>query len=229
MKLAILIPAFNEEKTLARVIKTLPKKFKGIQKFEVIVINDGSIDNTEKVAGKLPVTLMSHWLNRGLGGALGTGFAYAKKHDFDCLITFDADCQHHPADIQTVINPIIRKQADMVVGSRLREKMGNMPWYRQIGIWGMNLITYFLFWVWTTDSQSGLRAFSRNAIQKIEIKSQKMEVSSEFFHEVQHNNLILKEVPIRSIYTDYSLSKGQKNINAFLILGRLIYRRFFGK
>jgi len=229
MKLAILIPAYNEEKTLGRVIKTLPKKFKGVEKYEIIVVNDGSFDDTEKVAKNLPVTLLSHWLNRGLGGALGTGFAYAKKNDFDCLVTFDADCQHHPDDIQSVIDPIIKKQADMVVGSRLREKKGNMPWYRQIGILGMNMITYLLFWVWTTDSQSGLRAFSRNSIEKMEIKSQKMEVSSEFFHEVQYNNLVLKEVPIRSIYTDYSLTKGQKNINAFKILGRLMYRRFFGK
>lgn len=229
MKLAILIPAFNEEKTLAQVVKTLPKKFKGIDSYEVIVVNDGSFDNTAKVAGKLPVTLLSHWLNRGLGGALGTGFAYAKKNNFDCMVTFDADCQHHPDDIMTVLQPLIRKQADMVIGSRLRDRKGNMPWYRQIGIWGMNVITYSLFWVWTTDSQSGLRGFSKNAISKMEIKSQKMEVSSEFFNEVQRHNLKLVEVPIRSIYTTYSLTKGQKNINAFLILGRLLYRRFFGR
>lgn len=226
MKLAIIIPAFNEEKTLASVIKTLPKRFKGITKTEIVVIDDGSKDKTPKIAKKLKSTVISHWLNRGLGGALGTGFEYAQEKKFDLIVTFDADGQHNPDDIEPVIRPIIEKQADVVIGTRLLNPEG-MPWYRRVGIFGLNVITYALFWVWTTDSQSGLRAFSKKAIQKIEIKSNKMEVSSEFFNEIQQHDLKLKEVPIKSIYTNYSLQKGQKNSNAFKILAKLIYRRLF--
>lgn len=229
MKLAILIPAFNEEETLGRVIKTLPKKFPGVTALEIIIVNDGSLDRTREIALKNNVTVISHWLNRGLGGGLGTGFAYAKAQNFDCLITFDADGQHHPDDIAPVIKPIIQKKADVVVGSRFLTKKGQMPWYRRIGIFGFNIITYLLFWTWTTDSQSGLRAFSRRAIELIDIKSNKMEVSSEFFNEIQAKNLKMVEIPIRSIYTDYSLSKGQKNINGLRILAKLISHRLFGK
>ncbi len=229
MKLAILIPAYNEEKTLARVIQTLPKKFPGITQKEIIVVNDGSRDHTRDIALKYKVTTVSHWLNRGLGGALGTGFDYARVHGFDVMITFDADGQHHPDDIAPVIKPIVQKKADVVVGSRFLTKKGQMPWYRRIGIFGFNIITYLLFWVWTTDSQSGLRAFSKKAIQKIEIKSNKMEVSSEFFNEIQAKNLRMVEIPIRSIYTNYSLAKGQKNINGLRILAKLISHRLFGK
>jgi len=229
MKLAILIPAYNEEKTLDRVIQTLPKKFPGIKSQEIIVVNDGSFDRTREVALKQKATVISHWLNRGLGGALGTGFEYVRRHNFDLVVTFDADGQHHPEDIAPVIRPIVQKKADMVVGSRFITKKGLMPWYRRIGIFVMNIITYLLFWVWTTDSQSGLRAFSRRAIQAIEIKSNKMEVSSEFFNEIQSKNLRLAEAPIRSIYTHYSLSKGQKNINGFRILFKLISHRLFGR
>lgn len=102
-----------------------------------------------------------------------------------------------------------------------------MPWYRVIGNWGLNIITLMFFWVWTSDSQSGLRAFSKKAIALIKIKSNKMEVSSEFFNEAQMHNLKITEVPIRSIYTSYSLAKGQKNSNVFKILSKMIYRRFF--
>lgn len=227
MKLAILIPAYNEEKMIGQVLKTLPKKFKGVSKIKVIVVNDGSTDKTMAIAQK-HTTVISHWLNRGLGGALGTGFAYAKKHDFDCLVTFDADGQHNPSDIEPVIRPILTRKTDVVIGSRLKNPRG-MPWHRRIGIFGLNVITYLLFWVWTTDSQSGLRAFSRRAIEQIEIKSNKMEVSSEFFNEIQTKNLKMLEVPIKSIYTQYSIVKGQKPANAFRILWQLITQRFFGK
>jgi len=229
MKLAILIPAYNEEKTLEQVIRTLPKKFPGVTKKEIIIVNDGSIDKTATIAHKNGVTVISHWMNRGLGGALGTGFAYAKREGFDCLVTFDADGQHDPEDIGPVIKPIVKNKADVVIGSRFLTKRGHMPWYRRIGIFGFNIITYILFWVWTTDSQSGLRAFSKQALKKIEIRSNKMEVSSEFFNEIQRHNFLLVEVPIKSIYTQYSLSKGQKNSNAFRILAKLISQRFFSK
>lgn len=228
MKLLIVIPAFNEEKTLVKVIKTLPKKFFRITHKEVVVVNDGSKDQTLKIAKSLGVTVISHYINRGLGGALGTGFAYAKEHGFDILITFDADGQHNPADIAPVITPIARKKADMVIGSRLKNPAG-MPWYRIVGVWGLNIITFVFFWVWTSDSQSGLRAFSKKAIEKIDIKANKMEVSSEFFNEAQKHNLKIVEVPIQSIYTQYSLQKGQKNANVFRILSKIIYRRFFSR
>lgn len=228
MKLAILIPAFNEEKTLEKVVKTLPRKFTGIKNKEIIVVNDGSIDDTESIAKRLKITVISHFINRGLGGALGTGFEYARKNHFDILVTFDADGQHSPLDIQPVLNPIIKKKADVVIGSRLKKPEG-MPWYRRIGVFGLNIITFIFFWVWTTDSQSGLRAFSKKAITKIEIKANKMEVSSEFFNEIQTKNLKFVEVPITSIYTKYSLAKGQKNSNVFKILSKMVYRRFFNR
>lgn len=228
MKLAILIPAYNEEKMLRKVIKSLPRRFPKITKKEIIVVSDGSTDRTAMIALKNKVTLIEHDLNRGLGGALGTGFEYVRKNNFDCLVTFDADGQHNSADIWPVLQPIVEGKVDVVIGSRLKSPQG-MPWYRVVGIWGLNLITFIFFWIWTTDSQSGLRAFSRKAIVKINLQTNKMEVSSEFFYEIGRKNLKLLEVPITSIYTKYSLNKGQKNINGFRIIFKLIYRRFFSK
>jgi len=232
MKIAIIIPAYNEEKTLGRVLKSIPRHFPDIKKTEIVVVSDGSNDKTVEIAKDCRVTLIEHDLNRGLGGALGTGFEYAKRNGFDALLTFDADGQHHPEDIWPVLRPIIYKKADVVVGSRLKSaswRTDGMPWHRRVGIWGLNLFTYLFFWTWTSDSQSGLRAFSRRAIKEINLQSNRMEVSSEFFYEINKKNLKFTEVPIKSIYTDYSLQKGQKNINAFTIIARLIFRRFFSK
>lgn len=229
MKLAILIPAYNEEKTIQKVIETLPKTIPGISDIKVVVVNDGSADNTAEIAHEAGATVISHVINRGLGGALGTGFKYAKTHNFDLLITFDGDGQHNPDDIAPVIAPIVAGDADVSIGSRFLGYKGHMPWYRRVGIFGLNIITYLLFWIWTTDSQSGLRAFSRNAIEKIQIKSNKMEVSSEFFYEISLRDLKMTEVPIHSIYTLYSLQKGQKNINGINVVVKLILRRFLSK
>lgn len=228
MKLAILIPAYNEEKTIEQVIKSIPRRYPKISQTQIVVVSDGSKDKTAKIAQKAKVILIEHDLNRGLGGALGTGFEYARRNDFDYLLTFDADGQHSQDDVWPVLKPLIQKRADVVIGSRLK-KTDSMPWYRIIGIWGLNLITFVFFWVWTTDSQSGLRAFNRKAIELIDLQANKMEVSSEFFYEINRHNLKLLEVPITSIYTKYSLEKGQKNINAFKIISKLIYRRFFSK
>jgi len=229
MRLAIILPAYNEEKAIGKVLAAIPRKFPKISKTEIIVISDGSTDKTAEIARKKKVILIEHDINRGLGGALGTGFAYARKQRYDILLTFDSDGQHNPDDIWPVLKPIVQKKADVVIGSRLRETKGNMPWYRTIGIWGLNLITLVFFWVWTSDSQSGLRAFSKKAIDKIDLQTNKMEVSSEFFYEIGRKGLKLLEVPITSIYTNYSLAKGQKNINAFRIISKMIYRRFFSK
>lgn len=228
MKLAIIIPAFNEEKTLGRVLESIPRRYPGIKEMEIVVISDGSTDKTPEIVSQAKVTLIEHNLNRGLGGALGTGFEYARQSHFDAVLTFDADGQHSPDDIWPVLRPIVYGQADVVIGSRLMKPQG-MPWYRMIGIWGLNLITLAFFWVWSTDSQSGLRAFSKKALSKIDIQSSKMEVSSEFFYEIGRHELKLIEVPVKSVYTDYSLGKGQKNWNALRIISKLIYRRFFTK
>lgn len=229
MKLAILIPAYNEETTLGQVIQTLPKKLDGIDVIDTIVVNDGSQDKTEQIAEDNQAIVITHIFNRGLGGALGTGFEYIKNHDYDILITFDADGQHNPDDITKVIKPIIENEADVCIGSRFLEFEGHMPWYRRVGLFGMNLITFMLFWTWTTDSQSGMRAFGRKAIKEIQIKTNKMEVSSDFFYEISKKDLRYTEAPIKAIYTAYSLAKGQKNINAFNILFKLIFKRFFSK
>lgn len=216
----ILVPAFNEEKTIGKVIDKL--KAEGYS--SIVVINDGSVDNTEKISKESGAIVLRHIINRGLGGALGTGISYAKKEKAKFVVTFDADGQHEAQDIARLVRYMVKKRKDVVIGSRLINPKG-MPLIRRIGNWGFNIITYILFGVWTTDSQSGLRCFNRKAVEKIQIKTNRMEVSSEIIKEVGDKKLKFGEIPIRAIYTDYSLEKGQSSINGIKILFKLILRR----
>jgi len=225
--LYLIVPAFNEARVIQTTLRNLPARIAGVDDVTVVVIDDGSTDGTaEEVrrTGDPRVVLLRHGINRGLGGALGTGLAYARRHGADFVITYDADGQHAPEDIETVLRPLVEGKADAVIGSRLLDPKG-MPWYRIAGNWGLNVFTYVIFGMWTTDSQSGLRGFSRTAIEQVEIRMDRMEVSSEFIKEIRRCRLRFAEVPISAIYSDYSLAKGQRNLNAFNILIRLVLHR----
>jgi glycosyltransferase involved in cell wall biosynthesis len=225
--LHLIVPAFNEGRVIAATLANLPAHFAGVDDVTVIVVDDGSEDDTAAAvlrSGDPRVVLLRHAINRGLGGALGTGLEYARRHGADFVITYDADGQHAPEDIETVLQPLVAGAADAVIGSRLINPTG-MPWYRVFGNWGLNLFTYVVFGMWTTDSQSGMRGFSRAALSQIEIRMDRMEVSSEFIKEIRRCRLRYKEVPIRAIYSEYSLAKGQSNWNGFNILIRLVLHR----
>lgn len=205
MKTLIVIPALNEAKRISAVIKDL--KNHGYTK--ILVIDDGSEDKTGKIAAKNGAVVVRHVMNRGLGAGLGTGFVYASGNDFDLLVTFDGDGQHQAGDLKKLTAPILAGKADVVIGSRAQD-LAKMPAERKLANLIANLSTYFLYGVWTTDSQSGLRAFSKKAIQNIRIKTERMEVSSEFFKEIHRNKLSYSEIPIKAVYTDYSLSNSKQ-------------------
>lgn len=208
MKLSIVIPAYNEASTIGQVVQQIWNfNLADVQK-EIIVVDDGSDDQTAEIARSKGAMVIQHLINRGVGGALGTGFEMALRRNADLVMTFDADGQHAPSDIGKVIEPILMGRADVVIGSRRRDSCG-MPWTRRIANHLANFITCILFGIWTTDSQSGLRAFSREAAQQIRITANNYAVCSEICAEIRRHHLRFTEVSIRSIYTPYSLSKGQ--------------------
>ncbi len=218
MKLTAVIPAYNEETTIADVLKNT-RPFVD----EMIVVNDGSRDRTAEIARTYGAVVVSHVINRGLGAAIGTGFALATKCHADVVITLDGDGQHDSSKIPAFV-AAIEKGADVVIGSRMLVRTG-MPWYRQVANILGNLFTFLLFGAWVTDSQSGFRAFTAFALRQIEIKTNRMEVSSELIAEAKRNKLTLVEVPIPAIYTEYSLSKGQSFTVGLKTLLKLVIRR----
>lgn len=218
MRIIAVIPAYNEEKTIAEVLANT-RSFVD----EIIVVNDGSNDRTAEIARAHSVRVVSHVINRGLGASIGTGFEMAKMLKADVVVTLDADGQHDPSEISILIKAI-KTGADVVIGSRMISKSG-MPWYRRVANTLGNLVTFFLFGAYVTDSQSGFRAFTVYAIKQIEIQTNRMEISSELIAEAKRHKLTLVEVPIKAIYTDYSLSKGQSFAVGLKTLIKLVLRR----
>lgn len=222
LSVLVIIPAFNEAAVIGETIRHA-RHVLG-RHATILVVDDGSNDQTKFVARRAGALVICHPVNRGLGGALGTGLYWAKIHDVNTAVTFDADGQHDPMDLPLVLRPITQKKADVVVGSRTLLGWRNIPLDRKFIIWGSNLLTWWLFGVRTSDSLSGLRSFSRRAIERIQLRTDRMEVSNEFFFEMKRNHLRLSEVPIRVIYTDYSRRKGQKNSNIFDVTLKLLLR-----
>jgi len=220
--LAIVIPAFNEEKTISEVINGLPKKLPGISKIDVIVVDDGSKDKTGILAKRAGAKVLRHMINLGVGNAYKTGLKFTTKK-YDIVATMDADGQHSPKDLVKIIQPIARNKADVVVGTRLKNPQG-MPMVKLAGNWIMNFITYLFSGIWTTDSQSGFHAFSQKTLKLFRLKTGGYEICTEMFGEINKYGLKFKEIPIKVIYTKHSRSKGQSIANAVNIVTNLLKR-----
>ncbi len=221
MKTIVVIPAYNEAKTIGAVLSAT-RPFVDM----IVVVDDGSADETLVIAESHGVTVYRHALNRGLGASLGTGIAAALTHGADVIVTMDADGQHRAEDIPLLVVPIKERRADVVLGVRIKDRE-HMPLARRIANACANILTWMLFGIWTSDSQSGFRAFARHAAERLDIKGDRMEVSSEILSETKRLGLRFAEVPIAPIYTAYSLSKGQGFREGLRTIERLVIRRFF--
>ncbi len=225
MKIAFVIPAYNEGSVIGIVIKDLNKSL--ISKkmnFEIIVVNDGSNDNTSTVARNSGVHVIDHILNTGSGGATATGLSYAQQNNFDIAVTLDADGQHHPQDVIKGIEIMAKDGGDLLIGSRLMNPEG-MSKIKIFGNKGLSTITNILFGVHVTDSQSGLRIFSRNTLDVLTWKTSGFEYCSEMLWRAKQLGLEIREYPIKAIYTEYSQGKGQNNWNSINIIKTLLQRR----
>jgi glycosyltransferase involved in cell wall biosynthesis len=215
------IPVYNEASTISRVVEET-KKYVDL----VVVVDDGSTDGTRKVLKNLngKVFVHTHIVNRGVGAATATGITAALNSGADIIVTLDADLQHKPRDIPRLIEPIVRGEADVVIGSRFKKPPQGMPFTKIIGNKLLNFITKVLYGFESTDTQSGFKAFSRKAASKIEITVDKYGFCSEIIGEIKKNNLKMKEVPIDVIYLDKQ--KGTSIIDGIGIAVDLILKRF---
>jgi len=225
-RVCVIIPAYNEAVVLTDVTKKAKKVFSSAKKFQIdiVVVNDGSKDNTSEAAKKGGAIVIDHVLNSGAGGATLTGLSYARKYNYDIAATMDADGQHAPEDVLAGIEQSAESDVDLLIGSRLINSEG-MSRTKVLGNKGLSLITRLLFGINVTDSQSGLRVYSREALDNLDWKSTGYEFCSEMIWRAKQAQLKIGEYPIQAIYTDYSRAKGQNNWNAINIVKRLFKQR----
>ena len=186
------LPMYNEEETIGTVVTKVLNYVD-----EVICVDDGSSDSSARIAESCGATVHRHRVNRGYGGALKTLFSKAREMDADALIILDSDGQHQPSDIPKLLEPILAGDADFVIGSRFIDGGGSedMPAYRRLGIKVITAASNLSSDLDIKDTQSGFRAFSKLAIERLRFDSEGMELSLEMLEDAHEKELIIKEVP----------------------------------
>lgn len=202
---SVVIPAFNEGAVIADVIEGVRSAGYG----NIIVVDDGSRDETFQRATEARVVALRHRLNRGKGAATKTGIEAAKRLGADIIVTLDGDGQHNPTDIGQLTAPIRDKRVHVALGTRLKDPRG-MPWYKILHNHIGNAIVWYLYGLWVSDSQSGFRAYSRHAARSISTTTDRYEYDSEVIREIKRHRLKYCEIPIEVRYTEYSMGKIQK-------------------
>jgi len=197
VRILVCIPAFNEAKTIAEVIMK-SKKYADT----VIVYDDGSTDDTYEVANSAGATVIRNPENKGYGVAIRSLFQAAKEQNADIMVTLDSDGQHNPDQIPQLIEPLLKQRIDMVIGSRFLDSNDKekVPRYRSFGIKTITKLTQAASYSGITDSQSGFRAYNKNALSKINLFEDGMAVSIEILLRAKEKKLLTTEVPITINY-----------------------------
>jgi glycosyltransferase involved in cell wall biosynthesis len=188
-------PAYNEEKTVARVVEGALKSTDGI-----IVVDDGSIDNTYEEACKAGAIVVRHNKNMGKGVALKTGFKKALEMNADIIVVLDADGQHNPEEIPRLLETMNSENSDVVVGSRFLGSIKGMPRARILSNTLTTRILRLFFGLPITDSQSGYRAYKRQLLENVEFSATRFSAETEILIDAQRKGFKISEAKIQTIY-----------------------------
>lgn len=223
-KIYIVIPAFNEAGSIEKVIEDL--FYYGYE--NIVVVDDASNDKTSETVKTFNVFIIRHPVNMGPGAAIKTGIDFALLDGADIIVTFDADGQHLAKDIHDLVKPIILNKVDITLGNRFLNKTSKVPIFKKIILKAGALLMFLMYGILSSDSHNGLKAMSRSAALKIDIRSNGWEYCSEVIEEIMLKKIKYQEVPVTVKYTDYSIKKGQKIYNSFYILSKMFVKWIFG-
>ncbi|MGV8131538.1 MAG: glycosyltransferase family 2 protein [Candidatus Pacearchaeota archaeon] len=205
MKLVVLIPAYNEEENIVNTINKVPRKIKGIDEVQVMVVDDGSSDGTAKEVKKTDAILVSYKPNGGVGKAFKTGLEKTLEIGADILVNIDADGQFDPNDIPLIIDPIIKGDADFVASDRFTGENGkprrpeNMPKVKYWGNQRMNWLVNILSGKKFPDVSCGFRAYSKKTMFMLNLQG-KFTYTQESFLDLATKDLRIVSVPVRVVY-----------------------------
>ena len=229
MKITVGIPAYNEEKNIAKIIVSLKKVAD-----QILVCNDGSTDSTAEIAESLGAIVIKHPKNLGYGSAIRSIFLKAKEINAELLVTIDADGQHKIEDVERVMKPVVDGQADISIGSRFLEEGDNSPKYRKLGIKIITKVTNSSLSEKITDAQSGFRAYNNKVLQSLTPSDSGMGISTEILIKSSNLGFKIAEVPTEIQYKGKTSSQNPVSHGTEVLMSTLKYisierpLRFYG-
>ena len=219
----VVIPAYNENAVIQAVVQQLLTL-----NYNIVVVDDGSAKSLYPLLNRMTVYYIRHKINLGQGAALQTGMDFALSKQAKYIVTFDADGQHQPKDIDRLLQILTDNKADIVSGSRFLEGAShNMPVKRKFLLQIARYINFAFTGLLLTDAHNGLRAMTKEAAMKILLQENGMAHATEILHQIKKKKLKHKEVPVTVLYSDYSAKKGQTLISSFRIFFDLLLNKIF--
>ena len=229
MKITVGIPAYNEEKNIAKIIVELKKTVD-----QIIVCDDGSTDSTSAIAESLGAIVVKHTKNSGYGMAIRSIFLKSREINADILVTLDADGQHKIEDINKIIKPVVDGEADISIGSRFLKEDSNTPGYRKLGVKIITKVTNSSLSEKITDAQSGFRAYNNKVLQSLTPADSGMGISTEILIKSSNLGLKIVEVPTEIQYEGDTSTQNPVSHGTEVLMSTLKYisierpLRFYG-
>jgi len=220
MKIIAVIPAYNEGTRVGNVVSEVTKYVE-----KIIVVDDGSTDDTAQIAKKAGAIVLTHIENCGAGAATMTGIDAARILGAEVIVTLDADEQHSSDDIPALLKPIIDKKADMVFANRFGRR-NNIPLIRRVFNGLGNIITFAATGKWVSDSQCGFKVFGPKAVSQVDLRMSGYEFCTEIVRESAQHRWRTAEVPAKVLYSEYTLAKGQSFANGVRTALKILLRSF---
>lgn len=215
----VVVPLYNEATVIAEVISGLKEQF-----LNVVCIDDGSTDSSAVIARNAGATVVQHPINLGQGAALQTGFSYALQQGAKYVVSFDADGQHRVEDAHTMVERARNEDLAIIFGSRFLDDRTNPGVLKKIVLKTAVAVTNIATRTKLTDAHNGLRVIRRDALERVNLRQDRMAHGTEIIVQLGRTGLPYAEHPVEVLYTDYSKAKGQSLLNSINILVDLFIR-----
>jgi glycosyltransferase involved in cell wall biosynthesis len=215
-----IIPAFQEATRIAHVVTDAMQYVS-----QVIVVDDGSSDDTSTVAAKAGATVIRHLENSGAGAATMTGIEAARAVGATIVVTLDADGQHDPADIPLMLEPVLKHLADIVFGNRFGRR-NHIPFVRRFFNAIGNVLTLLVTSRWVADSQCGFKVLGPRALEEIDLRMNGFEFCTEMVRETVIHRWRLAQIPTKVTYSEYTMAKGQSFASGVRTALKILLRSF---
>lgn len=228
MRLLVAIPCLNEATTIAQVVQNVPRLMPGVHQVDVLVVDDGSSDETGSDAATAGALVLRHPRNLGVGQAFQTAVNYAVEHGYDLMVNIDGDCQFNPQDIPKLVQPVIAGQADMVTASRFMnsEMTPNMSKVKLMGNHMMSYLISRLVRQNFHDVSCGFRCYSREALLQLNLHGS-FTYTQETFLDFAVKRLTIMEVPISVLYFPDRMSRVAGSISTYAVsTAKIIFRGY---